>query len=802
MILSTYLRAVLVRAAVRGLFLPGGGSWDAWASVTAFVGRTDAICVGAVFACFFLGLDWGGVRQTRGMMRTIRRHTPSTPSFPPRAQTAHADHARLLSWFLDAPFGVHRMAVAGKAAGKDVGMWFGPSAAAAAMWRRRHAPRAAAHYPRARIARVAHAAAPCSSDAGDAGKRGLQIVYASGFVNRLVTPALADPHTWKMFKIEVRKMKLVLQKPPKDRAPGVRELFAQDFVDEAEEEEGVGAGGGGNAEEAQRRDLGSVGRKKRAYCRRGRHPTLGVRGADTVALDRAFSAEGTPASRGGVEKGTLEALVHELVFATVFSHDNCDADEAARREEEWRDHSLTVLLCLPLFFGRACVETEFIRGVPRLGRGAGRDEAHPRARRVDGGRVPPPVRRSCGCGRMQWEDFHAEALPDVFFPSPQPVTSRMPASVSTQAMYTPSLLLGVSSPTFSTNTFSPRPDGGSARMAAGLSSRMPWAALETERLSRDVLLALDPHVLARSLTLFHRAVLEQAPDNPTAAFVDPGAGGGGACAPPFGSDVAPHWLTKLLLVQILGADTSAGAVHGGAAPGGELQQQPTTSRTHSRSEVISIYILEYRLRVVRYSLARSQIYFLLGSPKLELRARDASRGAACGRRESGAEMQRVGNRTRMRPRTRALRGAVVAWRIARTTSTRESFARAAACPDRTSSHAGFHRTGFGGVAGNGDARVACVWERSTLHIDAGRRAFWEDKCLPRWRHSVRLLDVRRSFAVFQIPGAGGCGAGGRVSISAANIHARDQLSCSLLIATRILIFVLALFLSMPPTFVL
>ncbi|KAJ7768174.1 hypothetical protein DFH07DRAFT_769384, partial [Mycena maculata] len=49
---------------------------------------------------------------------------------------AHAAHARLLSWFLDAPgapFGVHRMALAGKAAGKDVGMWFGPSAAASAI---------------------------------------------------------------------------------------------------------------------------------------------------------------------------------------------------------------------------------------------------------------------------------------------------------------------------------------------------------------------------------------------------------------------------------------------------------------------------------------------------------------------------------------------------------------------------------------------------------------------------------------------------------------------------------------------
>ncbi|KAJ6601574.1 hypothetical protein B0H10DRAFT_1823910, partial [Mycena sp. CBHHK59/15] len=43
---------------------------------------------------------------------------------------------RLLSWFFDAPaapFGVPRMALACESAGKDVGMWFGPSAAAGAV---------------------------------------------------------------------------------------------------------------------------------------------------------------------------------------------------------------------------------------------------------------------------------------------------------------------------------------------------------------------------------------------------------------------------------------------------------------------------------------------------------------------------------------------------------------------------------------------------------------------------------------------------------------------------------------------
>ncbi|KAJ6495851.1 hypothetical protein DFH09DRAFT_1103743 [Mycena vulgaris] len=57
-------------------------------------------------------------------------HQRRRPRTPPRA--------RLLSLFLDAPaapfgFGVHWMVLAGKAAGRDVGMWFGPNAAAGAL---------------------------------------------------------------------------------------------------------------------------------------------------------------------------------------------------------------------------------------------------------------------------------------------------------------------------------------------------------------------------------------------------------------------------------------------------------------------------------------------------------------------------------------------------------------------------------------------------------------------------------------------------------------------------------------------
>jgi hypothetical protein len=61
---------------------------------------------------------------------------PPDPSFvtypPPTGAAAATAYAHLLSWFLDAPAAL-RMALAGKAAGKDVGMWFGPIAAAGAI---------------------------------------------------------------------------------------------------------------------------------------------------------------------------------------------------------------------------------------------------------------------------------------------------------------------------------------------------------------------------------------------------------------------------------------------------------------------------------------------------------------------------------------------------------------------------------------------------------------------------------------------------------------------------------------------
>ncbi|KAJ6517764.1 hypothetical protein DFH09DRAFT_1194689, partial [Mycena vulgaris] len=66
-------------------------------------------------------------------LRCVGEEPPLTPTsaplFPPASPTVHAARAHLVSWSLAAPaasFCVHRMAPAGK----DVGMWSGPSATA------------------------------------------------------------------------------------------------------------------------------------------------------------------------------------------------------------------------------------------------------------------------------------------------------------------------------------------------------------------------------------------------------------------------------------------------------------------------------------------------------------------------------------------------------------------------------------------------------------------------------------------------------------------------------------------------
>ncbi|KAJ7746979.1 hypothetical protein B0H16DRAFT_1888907 [Mycena metata] len=101
---------------------------------------------------------------------------------------------------------------------------------------------------------------------------------------------------------------------------------------------------------------------------------------------------------------------------------------------------------------------------------------------------------------------------------------------------------------------------------------------------KEVLLILDPNVIARAVSPSSTALCSsRRPTTPP-----PCSSTHPRPPHPFGSDAAPHWLTKLLLVQI-GADTSSGITAAGAEQQQQQHAATSTSRTHSRSEVIPVW---------------------------------------------------------------------------------------------------------------------------------------------------------------------------------------------------------------------
>ncbi|KAG6382111.1 hypothetical protein JVT61DRAFT_754 [Boletus reticuloceps] len=471
------------------------------------------------------------------------------------------------------------------------------------------------------------------ADEGRVSRRTSQITYSSGFINRLtdaapMIQAYQRPYStavnftlakgWKPFKAELKGSKLYFYKPPSDRSAAIKELFPTGVVppslenaavEELEIPEEVGKAGRGRED-----GVGSIGRKKRAYWGRRTHPELVV-------------------SEGHIVKGTFEALVHEAVFATTFVvsvDENSDSVEhfSDGRRPEWKDFSSAVILCLPSLADRPRFENEFTRLCSNLVDGA--DDASKETERTRVIWMAQEYLRYYGTPTDEsgWREFTSGAIPNVDL-NPLSTNSGVPKSVSTQAIYTPSPNPNSGSPQMDAvvspnlGAFSPRPpDSKMASLMEALGapgvtptssgkplnprqqrSQLPfpdtverppriWAMLAQDGFSREILSLLDPHLIASSLQTFHRCAFKDLPNNLTVEHVlgpdlSPGASDEADEAQTelphstkfFGSDDHPHWLTKLLLVQILGSDSSS--THS--------SHLDRTSRTHSRSEVISIW---------------------------------------------------------------------------------------------------------------------------------------------------------------------------------------------------------------------
>lgn len=477
-------------------------------------------------------------------------------------------------------------------------------------------------------------------------KRTSQVIYHTGFINRMAdfsptqmnaranisymtgsnAPTLSKG--WKPFKLVMKGSKLYFYKPPSDRSNAIKELFPTELVVVLEEEgvteEPEPIEGEGEDLHILRTKERDDGRRRRAYWGRGTHPSL------------VYSK--------GVERGTFEALVHESVFATTFhqplavadSPENLEGRAPSRYRPDWHEFSATILLTLPLLVGRTQFETEFFRCCALLLDGVADDCKEEEKARVHSLANQYLSYFDGPADIGAWEQWRQNTVPD--FPAYTPTSSKtagFPQSSSTQALYAPSPNLTPSprkpGAEFSPNvgTFSPRPDGNdrmaslmdalsdtrSVRSPSSTKLVKPWRiVLDRNGLTRDVLLSIDAHLMARSLYVFHQQQMQHLPENVTAdcwfeleseeptsdgqphSAVSPGSGT--AQTPPailkpfFGSEDHPHWLTKAVLLQILISDSSTRSNNNNAGSlgyGAEERLASQTSRTHSRSEVISAW---------------------------------------------------------------------------------------------------------------------------------------------------------------------------------------------------------------------
>ncbi|PIL33764.1 transporter [Ganoderma sinense ZZ0214-1] len=444
----------------------------------------------------------------------------------------------------------------------------------------------------------------------DAGKRSSQMVHQSGFINRMsdFSPEMLGSRAhhaymtgqsqavltkgWKPFKLVLKGSKLYFYKPPSDRGAGIRELFPTELVadiPDAEEDPDMsmgvdmqdsemdmgGRGGGGKGKE--RDEL----RRRRAYWGRGTHPAL-------VIVD------------GEVQKGSTEAIVHEAVFATTFVVPSPDgsglgSDSSVRYKLEWREFASGIILCLPTLVGRAVFETEFCRCCTNLLGGAEDDVKEEELERVRWLASKYLNYHRSPANQETWDSWCKDTIPD-FSPSASPIPNSVSQSLSTEPSQASLTGLGTE--------MHPRPHDSKMQSiieALGetnlqpapapppsLSPKSLRKALEDEGLSRDVLLNLDPALVARSLFLRQRPALQKILGNFAADYVlSVGSQEPGDPSPlrPFlGSDEQPHWLTRIVLIQVL-VPEPAGAASSNHVNG----QHPAASRAHSRSEVISAW---------------------------------------------------------------------------------------------------------------------------------------------------------------------------------------------------------------------
>ncbi|KAF8723198.1 GTPase-activator protein for Rho-like GTPases, partial [Rhizoctonia solani] len=434
-----------------------------------------------------------------------------------------------------------------------------------------------------------------------ASKRSSQMVIHQGFLMRLDHPT--QPEKGKPFKGVLTGNKLQLYKPPSDKSAELKELFPEGLVaqgiEEEEEEEAESASPGGAA----------TNRTKRKYWGRAQHPELQIVGEDKEL------------------QGTLDALVHEIVFGTTF-------DSQLEKET----FAQVVLLCLPNALPqRPDFDEALIRYLGSAFRTLGQDdrcgdsteERKTKEKEWLEWLVGTYVLLHGGLAGDGWDDWLesvdlqldscvvrarkasgalvASPYVGVFSPRPNEAgafesipthSPRLAPSISTHALVLlPGTVVPVNAITSDTiSEFFSRP------------SKL-GNTLDRDRLSRDVFLKVPSATIAKALRVLNQVFLVQAVQgsgsgsdyvglSPSRYFRLPR--GTDPASLFSGSDEVPHWLTRLVMTQVLSPDMvghelpasdTAGSIGVAAGHGvGIIPEGMKVSRTHTRAAVLCKWI--------------------------------------------------------------------------------------------------------------------------------------------------------------------------------------------------------------------
>ncbi|EJD07051.1 uncharacterized protein FOMMEDRAFT_118141 [Fomitiporia mediterranea MF3/22] len=363
--------------------------------------------------------------------------------------------------------------------------------------------------------------------------------------------------------------KLYFHKPPGDRAAAIKELFPSGLVavieEDVEEEEGP------SRTNKDREET----RKKRAFWGRRTHP-------DLVTED------------GKVQRGTLEALVHESIFGTTFSpkSETATGEEASQKESEWRDFASSVLLLVPYLVDRTKFELEFHRCASYFVNGA--DEQHKESARSRVAWLTSHyiAYHSKPAGEESWKEFCRDIIPSAAASATQPPS--LPATPPNMGKQSPRPGESERIPTLAsavrlgTPTSRGSPSSPATSVRSTTSRVRLWSLLEASGFTREIFLKLEPDTVARSLLLYQRSILEAATsvtadvlfaESPLTPLVEF-----------FGCDDMPHWLTRTVVMQILGPGQAQSSlddyVSGAGMSTDDHASRAQTSRTHVRAEVI------------------------------------------------------------------------------------------------------------------------------------------------------------------------------------------------------------------------